>query len=62
MVANIITETVTNKDGDVLWFSNYPFTRLNKKGECFIHDSHRYEVISSILDGRNIRTVVIKLS
>ena len=62
MVANMITETVSNKDGEVLWFSNYPFSRLNTKGEQFIHDSHRYEVVSSVIEGRDIKTVVIKLT
>ena len=61
MVADVVTETVSNEKGEVLWFSNYSFSRLNKKGERFIHESLSYEVLSSILDGRSINTVVKKL-
>ena len=61
MVADVITEIVSDKNGEVLWFANYPFSKLQKKGEEFVHDYISYKILSSILVGRSIKTVVVKL-
>ena len=62
MVAEMVTETFINKDGEILWYANYPFSKLVPKGSTFSHEGFRYVIISTVLDGSNIRTVVSKLS
>lgn len=54
-------EVVLDENDRFLWMDRYTLQRLHRPGECFIHDSREYQVIShTIVQNGDLGLIVMR--